>query len=461
MRCLSPRGAWAVLATLGLLVAFVVPELGSDPWPFHPPSVHPHDVLGPVVRAADRHWDLGFIRTPGILAGMVVAAVALLAWRRRTWRVELLGALCVVVIAALLVPAVLLQVGLRQATHHPWYYVNDSTFQIELAGDLVRHGHNPYGYDYAGTGLYNWYGAAGFAPGFPQVALKHFAYFPGTALTAAVWDAPSDQAGDYRFFVTLTTLLLFAAFLLFRAPLGWRLALGSIAAANPLAVRAAWFGTADAPSLLCLVLAFALLSRRRLVWAALLLGIAVLLKQFALVAVPFFAVAVLALRPPGAVVRKAAAAFVLPLAAGILPFFVADPGAFWRDTITYGGSTYRIVGYGLSNLFLKAGIVDDRFGYYPFFWLALLVWLPVTFWLLWQQRRAARLWAAAAAFAVSIFVLFFVSRVFQTSYLIWPLTAVLVAAALAADPDDERLRARADVAREVDRSELEPVPSPP
>jgi uncharacterized membrane protein len=209
------------------------------------------------------------------------------------------------------------------------------------------------------------------------------------------------------------------------------------------------------------VLAFALLSRRRLVWAALLLGLAVCLKQFALVAVPFFAVALLAFRPPRAVVRNAVAAFVAPLVAGGLPYFVADPGAFWRDTVTYGGSTYRIVGYGLSNLFLKSGIVDDRFGSYPFFWLALLVWLPVTAWLVWNQRRVGRLWAASAAFAVSIFVLFFISRVFQTSYLIWPLTAILVAAALAADPDDDSAGARTDVSGEVDGREAQVVAAPP
>jgi hypothetical protein len=457
MRRMSRPGAWAMFATLGLLVAIDVPELGSDPWPFRPPSVRPHGLLGPLVRAADRHWDLGFVRTPGIVAGLVVAIAAIAGWRRPAWRSELLGALSVLVVVALLVPAVLLQVGLRQAAA-PWYHVNDSTYQIEVGGDLVRDAHDPYGHDYSGSGLERWYPAAGFDPRFRQVALQHFAYFPGTPLTAAAWGALPEPLDDYRLFDLLATLGLFAAFLLFRAPLTWRLALGAAAAANPLAVRAVWFGTADAPSLLCVVLAFALLSRRRVVWAAVLLASAVLLKQFALVAVPFFAVALLALRPPRAIVRHAAAAFAAPVAAGFLPFLIAGPAALWRDTISYGGSTYRIVGYGLSNLFLKVGIVDDRFGSYPFFWLALLVWLPVTLWLLWNQR-AARLWGAAAAFATSIFLLFFISRVFQTSYLIWPLTALLVAAALAPEPHDEDARAPADIAGQVDRGELKAVPT--
>jgi uncharacterized membrane protein len=196
------------------------------------------------------------------------------------------------------------------------------------------------------------------------------------------------------------------------------------------------------------------------VWAAFLLGLAVLLKQFALVAVPFVALMLLATRPSRAVVRNAAAAFAAPLVVGILPFLVADPGGLWRDTIQYGGSTYRIIGYGLSSLFLKAGLVDNRYSSYPFVWLLILVWLPVTVWLLWQQRREARMWTGAAAFAVSMFVLLFISRVFQTSYLVWPLIGI-VAAALLANADDEDRRAWADVAGEVDGRELEPIAAPP
>jgi hypothetical protein len=451
---LRPREAWTILATLGVLVAIGVPELGSDPWPFQP-AVQARGLFGPLVRAAGRHWDHGFVRTPAIVAAFAVALVAAASWSVRRWRAELLAALALIVTLALLLPAVILQAGLRQSTQ-PWIDVNDSTYQIEIAGDLVRHGHTPYGRSYAGTGLERWYPAAGFPAGRKQLALEHFAYFPGTPLTAAAWGVLPHPLDDYRFFVLVCTIGLFFAALVFRGPLGLRIALGAALAANPLAVRAAWFGTADAPSLLCVVLAFALLSRRRIVGAAAALAVAIVLKQFALVALPFFLVAALVLRPARTVLRNAAAAFAAIVVASFLPFLVADAGGVWRDTVTYGGSTYRIIGYGLSSLFLKAGIVDNRYSSYPFVWLALVVWVPITAWLLWNQFRAARLWVGAAGFAISMFVLLFVSRVFQTSYLVWPLDAMVVAVLLA-NVHDERSRPRADVSGEIDSSELQPV----
>jgi Glycosyltransferase family 87 len=454
MTRVAPRDAWAVLATLGVLVAVDVPELGSDPWPFHG-AVRPHGLFARLVRAAGRHWDLGFVRTPAILAAVAIALAAAAALRLRSWRADVLGALALIVVLALLVPAVVLQTGLRQSSQ-PWLYVNDSTYQIELAGSLVRHGHTPYGRNYTGTGLEHWYPAAGFPVGREQVALRHLAYFPGTPLTAAAWGVLPHPLDDYRFFVLLCTVGLFFAPLAFRAPLGFRIAVGAALAANPLAVRAVWFGTADAPSLLCVVLAFALLSRRRLVEAAAMLSLAVVLKQFALVALPFFAVSALALRPPRATVVRAAAAFAAIVLAAFLPFLIVDARAVWRDTVAYGGSTYRIIGYGLSSLFLKAGIVDNRYASYPFVWLLIFVWVPITAWLVWNQTRDSRRWVGAASFAVSMFVLLFISRVFQTSYLVWPLDAIVIAVLLA-NAHDERVRPRPDVAGEVDSGELQPI----
>jgi hypothetical protein len=382
------------------------------------------------VRAADREWDLGLIRAAAILAGLVVALATAFVLSVRGVRPLVLCVVCAVVVGLLTVPATLLQVGLRDATH-PWYHVNDSTYQIDLAGELVLDGDTPYGHDYRGSGLERWYPAVDADEDVPRVALDHFAYFPGTALTAAAWRLVPAPFDDYRVFVLLCTLALFAAAFLFDAPLAWKLAAGAALAANPLATRAAWFGTADAPSVLLTVLAFAFVARSRYVLAAASLGGAVLLKQFALVAVPFLAVAMLARAAPRPVLYRAAAAFAGVLLAGILPFAIADPGALWDDTIAYGAQTYRIIGYGLAGILVEVGILDDRFGSYPFLPLALLVWLPLTAWLAWTQWRSRRLWVGAAGFAASVFVLFYLGRVFQNSYLIWPLTALVVSFVLA------------------------------
>ena len=275
-----------------------MPGLGSGAWPFDPPSVDPRGILGPLVRVADREWDLGILRSTAILAGLLVALAAAASWRFRTWPRWAAVGLAAVVCAMLLVPAVLLQVGLRDATA-PWYFTNDSTYQIEIAGDLVLDGDNPYGHDYGDSGLENFYPAADDEEAaFDRAARHHFAYFPGTALTAAAWRLLPRPWDDYRLFVLLATLALLPAALLFPGPLVVRLAVGSGLAANPLIVQGAWFGTADAPALLALVLSFALVTRGHPVWAGASLGAALALKQFALVALPFLAVMLLVARVP-------------------------------------------------------------------------------------------------------------------------------------------------------------------
>jgi hypothetical protein len=158
--------------------------------------------------------------------------------------------------------------------------------------------------------------------------------------------------------------------------------------------------------------------------------------------VPFLVLMIWTRRPDRRVLLASGGAALGVFLAGTLPFFVADPGALWRDTVSYGADTYRIVGYGLSGLLVKADVVD-RWGSYPFVPLALLVWLPVTAWLLWEQLRARTLWVGAAGFTVSMFVLLFVSRVFQTSYLVWPLVGLAVAIVLRAYVPERRSAAAA------------------
>jgi hypothetical protein len=426
----SQRAAWALTGVLFALVAITLPELGSDPWHFRPPNVDPQGPLAPLVRAAGEEWDVGIARAAAFAAALLCGAFAAYLLARRPPALPRWTGIVLVLAVALLLtlPSTLLQLGLRDSTA-PWFFTNDSTYQVELGGDLVLDLDNPYGHDYRDSGLERFYtrdGSVSERVREREVALEHFAYFPGAVVTAAVWRVLPEPFDDYRLFVLLATLAFLPAALLFRGPVEWRLVLGAVLVCNPIAVRSAWFGQNDAPSLLLLVLAFALVTRRRFAWAAAAIAGAILLKQFAVVALPF-----LVLMVPRDEWKRAGLVFTGVLAAGIVPFLLADPAAFYDDTVRYGAGTYKIVGYGLSGILVRLGILEDRDGSYPFALLALLTWLPLTVWLVVVQRRARELWVGAAAFAISILWLMFIGRTFNNYYLVWPMTGAIVAALLA------------------------------
>ncbi|MGH2714411.1 MAG: glycosyltransferase 87 family protein [Thermoleophilaceae bacterium] len=232
--------------------------------------------------------------------------------------------------------------------------------------------------------------------------------------------------------VLVATLASGLVMLLFRAPFTMRLVAAAVVAANPIAVRSAWFGQNDAPSILFLLLAFALYSRERYRLAAASLAAAILLKQFAAVAVPFLALMLLQRQLPRAELLRVGGSFAFVVVAGVLPFAAADPVAFYEDTVEFGAGAYRIVGYGLSAILVRLGVVADREGAYPFLALALLVWLPLTVWLLRQQWRSREPWLGAAAFSISLLALLFIGRTFNNYYLLWPAMGALAAALLAA-----------------------------
>jgi len=426
----TQREGWIVTGVLFVLVAITLPELGSDPWHFRPPEIDPQGPLAPLVRAAGEEWDVGIARAAAFGAALLCGAFAVYLLARRPVALPRWTGIALVLAVGLLLaaPSTLLQLGLRDSTA-PWFFTNDSTYQAELGGELVLDLDNPYGHDYSHSGLERFYtrdGSVSERVREREVALEHFAYFPGAVLTSAAWRLLPEPLDDYRLLVLLATLALLPAALMFCGPLGWRLALGAVLVCNPIAVRSAWFGQNDAPSLLLLVLAFALVTRRRFGWAAAALGGAILLKQFAVVALPFMVLMV-----PREEWKRAGLILAGVLAAGILPFVVADPAAFYDDTVKYGAGTYKIVGYGLSAILVRLGIIEDREGSYPFALLAVLTWVPLTVWLLLAQRKAQELWLGAAAFAVSILWLMFIGRTFNNYYLVWPMTGALIAALMA------------------------------
>jgi hypothetical protein len=425
----TQREGLLVSGVLLVLVAITLPELGSDPWHFRPPSVDPQGPLAPLVRAAGEEWDVGIARASAFVAALLCGAFAAYLLARPRALPRWTGIALVLAVGVLLAaPSTLLQIGLRDSTA-PWFFTNDSTYHVELGGELLLDLDNPYGHDYRESGLERFYtrdGTVSERVRDREVALRHFAYFPGALVSAAAWRLLPDPFDDYRLLVLLATLALLPAALMFTGPAGWRLALGAVLVCNPIAVRSAWFGQNDAPSLLLLVLAFALVTRRRYGWAAATLAGAILLKQFAIVALPFMALMV-----PREEWKRAGLTLAGVLAVFVLPFLIADPVAFYDDTVKYGAGTYRIVGYGLSGILIRLGILEDRDGSYPFVLFALLTWVPLTVWLLLVQRRAREFWIGAVAFSISLLWLMFIGRTFNNYYLVWPMTGVLVAALMA------------------------------
>jgi hypothetical protein len=389
------------LALLGVLVGLVlisVPWLGSDAWAFVAPTASANGLLGPLVRAANGDWDLGIVRAPALLAGVLAAVLAIVLPRREPARRVLLIVATVGVVLALLLPATLLQVGLRDGTA-PWFHTNDAAYQVELAGQRILDGHNPYGATYVGTGL------------------ERFYSLDGTPV---------------RVLMLLFALALLPAALLLPGALELRLAAGALLAANPLMIRSTWFGILDAPVLLALVLAFALSLRGRWGWAGALVALALVQKQYAFVAIPFLGVAAWQ-AGGGAALKRAGAWLVGVTALFTLPFLLWGPSAFLDDTIVYGTSAYRIVGYGLSGILVDLNVVV-RDGSYPFVLIALVTWLPLTLLLVRRQLRDPAPWRAALGFALSFLVLAWVARYFQTSGFVYPLVGLIIAATIALAP---------------------------
>ena len=349
--------ALACSRVLLALVAVTLPELGSDPWRFRPGAVDPPGPLAPLVRAAGEEWDVGIARAAAFLAALLCGAAALTLLRERApGRAGPAIALVLAVGVLLAAPSTLLQLGLRDSTA-PWFFTNDSTYQIEQGGDLVLDGENPYGHDYRESGLERFYtrdGSVSERVREREVALRHFAYFPGAPLSAAAWRVLPEPFDDYRLLVLLATLATLGRRA--RVPRAARVAAGDRRAAGVQPDRGA----------LGLVRA----ERRAQPPAAgarLRAGHALALRLGG--GQPGRGGAAQAVRARGAAVpgadggarrrrprraRRAALAFGGVALAGVLPFLIADPVAFYDDTVSYGAGTYRIVGYGLSAILVRA-----------------------------------------------------------------------------------------------------------
>jgi uncharacterized membrane protein len=203
---------------------------------------------------------------------------------------------------------------------------------------------------------------------------------------------------------------------------------------SPLITLYLWSGRNDIEFLAVVILTLALLAKGHPTLAAGALGVAIALKPFALIAVPFLLL-VLVIRWRANRSRRELAFGVLALAAvpaaTILPFFLANPGAFWTDVVRYatGGipDAYPIAGYGFGEILYALHVIGRRTDSFPFAIFQIAAAAP----LLWftgrafLQRPTLTRWMAGYALLLLAFTFF--ARFFNDSYAALVLTLLLCA----------------------------------
>ncbi|HEX6350682.1 MAG TPA: hypothetical protein VF160_14995 [Candidatus Dormibacteraeota bacterium] len=362
----------------------------------------------------------------------LVAALAVVGYRARP---EL--ALGVLLVVLFLLPEALL-IAWRGASAP----VQDSVLLTDAAAGRLLQGADPYGHDYIDDAALRRF----WAPEIPvNPLLAHYPYPPGLILLAAPLRAVG-LGSAWLWLPGLVALALAAYSAAGRA--------GVIAVAlNPLLLLDYLALLNDLFFLAAGLAAVGLLRHRRAAAAGALIGLALVLKQTAVILVP--AVGWLAWRAGRR--RPALATAIVVVVVLVGPFLLWSPGAFVAGTATYfygsGIDAFPIRGFGLPGLLLDAGVIPSRWAAFP----SALVQVPLLLAVLAAGAIALRrsfswprlwLWTAAIAF-----VLFFFGRTLAPNYL----TLVVVLACLAATSALEDLDpAVTAVGRAVDRPTGEP-----
>jgi len=361
-----------------------------------------------------RTWGLpGWL--PASLAGVLAILVVAAAAQPRLKEVTAAGAIAVLYVLPIvgaivrwhLAPGVTALIG-------------DGAYQIQLARNLLMRGVDPYGFDYTGTGLER----APWGQPFPNPALRHLDYWPGTIVVPlplqAAWQFVTGW-WDERIWLLLAGAAVFVLLRQLVPGTAGRLATIAfflIPGHSLLAV----LGDNDLPMIALLLAATLTIGRRRFVAAAILIGLGVATKQTALIALPVMVAWGFANGITWRSLPRYAGLAALTVLALIAPFVLWNASAFVRDTVVYnvgsGSEAYPIQGIGLSSWLLQAGIIHGARDAFPF----LLIQLPlvITVWLLgWRWVLRDRLAGDAILWTgLAFFVFLFANRFAQPTYLL-------------------------------------------
>ncbi len=448
---------FAVLQIVGLAEQAALPNRLQD--------VLRHPILGALLPQAG-YAAIGEVSPrPGEPIGLILNAVtlaAVLAYalldlalhepRRTRWKAWALGA---IVFTAVVLPTTKL-ILLREANGPASYTHDGGVIQTEATIQYLLAGKNPYIEDYVDTPMAEW----GFSE--YRTALYHFPYLPWTFVFSAPFYLLGQMIGFYDqriVYLILFGLMIVAATRLASSSSA-KLAIAASLALNPIMALDVIFGQNDVFVLAWLIFALVFWraaeqrrqaghsSGRWLVLSSICFGLACASKPTAWFFAPFYGLLLVhdheLLRRDGwralghaipAILRRAApaiSAFLLLLA----PYILWDAASLyddvWRWSSGQGPTGYQIWGWGGSNFVLGLGLVEDRFGQWPFWLAQIIVAGPILIWFVGRQIKHNTLAAASWHYAIFLLAFFYASRFLNENYLGYIL-AFFAVGALAAE----------------------------
>lgn len=331
----------------------------------------------------------------------------------------------------------LIDIPLRHAAGPTYEKINDSAIQTEEAVKFILAGKNPYVEDYTQTPMAQWPLYLGLPPDL-NMDLRYYPSMPLMFVLPIPFELLAGSIFGY-FDIRMYQLLVFLAlyFLLFGLTLNWenKLALAILVPLNPLFAPYFIEGRNDVVPLAILVAMFFFLRRGQITTAAIMLGLASMLKATVWFAIPFFFLHLTQKNNWRMIAREAFAPFAVVCAIIGGPFLVWDAGAFIGDTIWFRSALFMIWGHGFSRFVLDFGLLPDRYAPFPFVLLQLIFGLVALALLIRWQRRAPTLRRLVISAAILGFVYAYFGRSFNNNLIGFYFSMALLALGL----DDEPL----------------------
>jgi hypothetical protein len=385
---------------------------------------------------------IGLLLIAFALAGLgAYLLVDLTQWGR--WRLRLKWLLLVLILAASVYLPALKLMALRAQSGPASYAHDGGVIQTEVTIQYLLEGKNPYIEEYVDTPMAEW----GFSE--YRTALYHYPYLPWTFLFSAPFYLLGQAVGWYDQRVVYLLLMAVALVVAARLVQGERTRLAMVAALalNPVMALDLIFGQNDAFILCWLIFSLGAWQQWRRVqrlggsgpgWllaSTLFLGLACASKPTAWFFAPFYG---LLLLPQWEQARRdgfwlpqllAATPRVLArvwpglalFALILLPYLIWDAYALyedvWRWSTGQGETGYQIWGWGASNFVLALGLVENRFGQWPFWLLELLIAAPILIWFTRRQWYSNTLPNACWHYGIFLLCFFYSSRFLNENYL--------------------------------------------